>query len=111
MQRSFAIYTFTNPFGLRHFFARDNAKAVIRVTTTFCASRQVLSDFIVESRGIVPRSIKSGMDNIEQVSLIVNSTFEAATQPDPGPDGGRLLPSDTCVSPQLRQPPFCCLLC
>ena len=73
--------------------------------TTFPASRQVLSDFIVESRGIVPRSIKSGMDNIEQVSLIVNSTFEAATQPDPGPNGGRLLPSETRVLPQLRQPP------
>lgn len=84
--------------------ARDNAKAVSRVITTFCAFRQVLSDFIVESRGIVPRSIKSGMDNIEQVNLIVNSTFEAATQPDPGPDGGRPLPSAFCVLPQLRQP-------
>ncbi len=44
---------------------------------------QVLSDFIVENRGIVPHSIKSAADNIEQVNLIVRSTYAACTQPDP----------------------------
>lgn len=44
---------------------------------------QVLSDFIVENRGIVPHSIKSAADNIEQVNLIVHSTYAACTQPDP----------------------------
>lgn len=48
---------------------------------------EVLSDFIVESRGIVPRSIKSGRDNIEQVKLIVSSTYAAATEPDPKGNG------------------------
>jgi len=48
---------------------------------------KVLSDFIVVNRGIVPKTIKSGMDNIQQVSLIVHSTYQAATEPDPDGDG------------------------
>lgn len=38
---------------------------------------QVLSDFIVESRGIVPRSIKSGRNNIEQVVAPLGPTCPA----------------------------------
>ncbi len=56
---------------------------------------QVLSDFIVVNRGIVPRSIKSGMDNIQQVNLIVSSTYRAATEPDPEGGWGR---STACPS-------------
>lgn len=61
---------------------------------------QVLSDFIVVNRGIVPKTIKSGMDNIQQVSLIVHSTYQAATEPDP--DGG--LPDPPGLPPP--SPPF-----
>lgn len=42
----------------------------------------VLSEFIVRNRGIVPRSFKSGKNNIEQVRLIVESSYGAATEPD-----------------------------
>ena len=34
----------------------------------FMSGLQVLSDFIVENRGIVPHSMKSAADNIEQVA-------------------------------------------
>lgn len=48
---------------------------------------QVLSDFIVESRGIVPRSIKSGRDNIEQVMAAhaVVAFHDALTRLTPQP--------------------------
>ena len=44
---------------------------------------QVLSDFIVENRGIVPKSLKSASDNIEQVNQIIKTSNPACTQPDP----------------------------
>lgn len=51
---------------------------------------QVLSDFIVENRGIVPKTLKSASDNIEQVNQIIKTSYPACTQPDPA--GALLLP-------------------
>lgn len=52
-----------------------------------CVCLQVLSDFIVENRGIVPKSIRSASDNIDQVNEIIQSSYPACTDPDPNPKG------------------------
>ncbi len=77
-----------------------------------------MSDFIVENRGIVPKSIKSASDNIEQVNLIVHSTYKACTEPDT--EGALFLQQEPraaatgpCAgfSSRPESRPACCLSC
>jgi hypothetical protein len=65
----------------------------------------VLSDFIVENRGIVPKTLKSASDNIEQVNQIIKTSYPACTQPDPA--GARFLP----LLPESFDATPSCLLC
>lgn len=62
---------------------------------------KVLSDFIVENRGIVPKSIKSGLDNIEQVNFIIQTTFPACTEPDPEGDGQPFMAQAIIANPPV----------
>ena len=48
---------------------------------------QVLSEYIVKNRGIIPSRAKDAIENWHQVEAVIMSTYAACVSPDPEGDG------------------------